>query len=248
LPWTRKVAALHLGQDLHHATSAERRFAGQQRVQGRAKAVDIAGRSDRVITACRLLRAHESRRAKHVARQGRVVVVFRRGVRQAVPAREFDLAGDAQPLGKAPIDDERLTVVTQNDVRRLQVAMDHTATVGIRDGVAHRHEAAQELPQGQAAARFRRRMKFGDGLLEGLSPDEAHRVTRLVIGVPRQPIHRHDAWVLQAPCNLPFAQEAAATAGVAGVSPAHALEGDFARQLLVPGQVNLAQPPAGVQP
>ena len=60
--------------------------------------------------------------------------------------------GPADGLGQPPVDHQRLAVLAQDDVGRLDVAMDHAAGVGVIDGVADVEEAAEQLAQFQRAA------------------------------------------------------------------------------------------------
>ena len=47
-------------------------------------------------------------------------------------------------LREPPIDDQGLTVIADDDVRRLQVAVQHAAAVGVVDGIANVDEPAQQ--------------------------------------------------------------------------------------------------------
>ena len=58
----------------------------------------------------------------------------------------------ADDLGQSPVDHERLAVGAQQDVRGLEVAMDHAAAMGIGDRVADVDEPAQELAEGQGSS------------------------------------------------------------------------------------------------
>jgi hypothetical protein len=75
-------------------------------------------------------------------------------------------------LGQAPVHHQRLPVAAQENVLGLEVAVHHAAAVGVGHGVAHRHEPAQKLAQGQRAlARVPilvaiLLMKLGNGVLE----------------------------------------------------------------------------------
>ncbi len=50
-------------------------------------------------------------------------------------------------LGQAPVDDQRLAVLAEHDVARLEVAVQHAAAVGVVDRVADVEEPAEQLPQ-----------------------------------------------------------------------------------------------------
>ena len=49
----------------------------------------------------------------------------------------------ADRLGQAPVDHQRLTVVAQHDVARLQIAVQHPAAVGVADRIADVQEPSQ---------------------------------------------------------------------------------------------------------
>ena len=72
-------------------------------------------------------------------------------------------AGSARPsgLGQAPVDHQRLAVLADDHVARLDVAVQHAPAVGVVDRVADVDEPPQELPQLQrppAGVAFERRV------------------------------------------------------------------------------------------
>ena len=52
-------------------------------------------------------------------------------------------------LGKSPIDDESLAVLADDDVGRLDIAVQDAPGVGVVDGVAHVDEPPKQPAQGQ---------------------------------------------------------------------------------------------------
>ena len=56
-------------------------------------------------------------------------------------------------LGQAPVDDQRLAVLAEHDVARLQVAVQHAPAVGIGDRVADVDEPPEELRARPGSAR-----------------------------------------------------------------------------------------------
>ena len=50
-------------------------------------------------------------------------------------------------LCQSPIDDQRFAVLAEHDIARLEVTVDHPATVGVFDRVANCDEPSQQLPQ-----------------------------------------------------------------------------------------------------
>src|SRR5262249_40811505 len=103
--------------------------------------------------------------------------------------------------------------LAEHDVRRLEIAMDHAAAVGIGNGIANDDEARQQGTK----LEFRRTRPalVGsvveiDGVLESLALDEAHGVEGPAVGVLAQAVYRHDARMLQTAGDLRFADKAAA--------------------------------------
>ena len=94
--------------------------------------------------ASRLLGAHISRRAQGRARQG----LGRAAGGGFGYQRSLDGGGvgSAQGFGEAPIDHQRLAVFANDDIGRLDVAMQHAARVGIVDRIADVQEPAQLAP------------------------------------------------------------------------------------------------------
>ena len=59
----------------------------------------------------------------------------------------------ADHLRQSPVDDQRLAVRAQHDVRRLQVPVQHPAAVGVVDCVADVEKPADQLPELDAPLR-----------------------------------------------------------------------------------------------
>jgi hypothetical protein len=138
--------------------------------------------------------------------------------------------GPADHLGQPPVDHQCLAVLAQDDVGRLDVAMDHAPGVGVIDGVADIEEAAEQLAELEVARRPLTRpaatlslgkrarvraasMEVLDGLLEAVSPDEPHRVIGAPAAVGAQAVDRDDARVLEAAGDLGLAHRRQAGAG-----------------------------------
>ena len=227
-------------------------MAGQEGVERRPQAVDVAGRADLVPPALRLLRAHVLRRTQCRAGLRERQIGF--GQTPGCPGLEGDrgFLGPIDRLGQAPIDDQRLAVGAQHDVRRLQVPVQHPAAVREIHRVADVEEMPQQLPQRQdplarVAAGVLGLMELLDGLLEGLALDEPHGVIRAAVGVAAQAIDRDDPRVLQPAGDLGLAHEPGPALRAVGVACLHLLEGDLAAQLPVVGHEDLAQPAPGVE-
>ena len=164
-------------------------------------------------------------------------------VRSSVDA--IALAGG---LGQAPVDHQRLAVLADDDVARLDVAVQHAAAVGVIDGIADVHEAAEKLAQFQVARSRGTGMEPLDRLLQGIAPDEPHGVEGAAVAIGTEAVDRHDARVLQAPGDLGLEQEAFPAGLVIGVVVEDLLEGHLAVELGIERHEDRAQPAPGVRP
>ena len=106
------VGPPHLLQRRHHVHPAERRTAGQHLVQDRPEPVHVRCRADRPHVPGRLLRRHVARRPHHRPARGQ-------------PGRHLVL------LGEAEVGQLQRPVLRPQHVRRLQVAVDDAALVGV---------------------------------------------------------------------------------------------------------------------
>ena len=107
---------LHRSQGVDHAVAAEGRLAGQQRVEHGAQAVDVGRRGDRAAAARGLLGRHVGGRAQDGARLGQLDVLD-------------------QALGQAEVGDVRAALRVDQDVRRLEIAVEDPAHVGVGHGL-----------------------------------------------------------------------------------------------------------------
>ena len=53
----------------------------------------------------------------------------------------------AQRLGQSPVNDQGLAVLADDDIRRLDVAVQYAPAMGVLDGVANVDESPEELVQ-----------------------------------------------------------------------------------------------------
>jgi hypothetical protein len=129
------VVGARLVHDLGRAHAGDRRQAREQLVEHRAERVDIALQIGRL--AARLLGRHEAGRTEHRAdlRAQRLVVAV---VELAVWRVRLRAIGLADDLREAPVDDHGLAVLADEDVRGLEIAVDHAALVGMRHGIDRR--------------------------------------------------------------------------------------------------------------
>ena len=86
-----------------------------------------------------------------------------------------------------------------------------------------------------------------DGRLEVVAADEPHRVEGTAVVVGAQAVHRHDPGVFQPPGDLGLDYEAGSLVPVAGVHLLDPLQRHDAVELLVAGDVDLAQGAAVVE-
>ena len=136
-------------------------------------------------------------------------------------------------LGETPVDDECLAVLADDDVPRLDVAVEHAPAVGVVDRVTDVQEPPQESAQSQrpragVALDGFVLVKALDGLLEAFPPNEPHRVERAAVGVGAQAVDRHDARMLQPAGDLGFQQEPLAACRVVGMVVEDLFERDLA--------------------
>ena len=193
--WTLGSCTHHLAGNLR----VVRRPACEQVIQRRAERVDVAAFVDG--RAAELLGRHEAGGAEHDpgARLERLVVVEHdlcgRRLRAATLARlgaaALRLVGLADRLGEAPVDHDRLARIADEDVRRLDVAMDDPALVCVRDRVRRgddvRHQ--RETP-GDLGSR-------SDELLERSAGDLAHHVERRAVRRDSGVVDGHDRRMLE---------------------------------------------------
>ena len=156
-------------------------------------------------------------------------------------------------LGQAPVDDQGLAILADDDVGRLDVAVDHAAGVGVLDGVADVDEPTQERPQGERAPAgvvFHHRIgvEGGDGVLEGVAADEPHGVVGTATAIAAEAVDRHDPRMFEASGDLGFEDEPGAAGGIIGVAVEDLLERDLAIQLGVERDEDGAQSSARMGP
>jgi hypothetical protein len=138
--------------------------------------------------------------------------------------------------GQPPVDDHGLAEAADQDVRRLQVPVDHAALVGVGDrlgGGQHRSEERHPL-----AARTAPR----DLMLQARAVHAAHRVERPAIGQEARVVDRHDAWMLQRGGHPDLSREPGRTRRSVGVE---ALDRDRAGELSIEGGEDRTHPAAG---
>ena len=142
-------------------------------------------------------------------------------------------------------------MIAHDDIRRLDVAVDHAARVGIIDGVADVQESAEQLAELEVAPSRGRPLALAsdadpvvelvDRFLEAVAADEPHGVIRAAIAVGAQPVDGDDPGVLEPAGDLGLDEEAGSADGVVGAVVEDLLESDLAVQLGVEGDEDGAQ-------
>ncbi len=144
-------------------------------------------------------------------------------------------------------------MLADDDVPRLDVAVQHAPAVRVVDGVADVDEPPQQLAQLQRPASGVALQRLVgvealDRLLEAVALDEPHRVVGTAVAVGTQAVDRHDAGVFQAAGDLGLDQEPLAAGRVVGVVVEDLLERHLAVQLGVQGHEHRPQSAAGMRP
>jgi hypothetical protein len=180
----RDGAALQdLAEHRLRGASHVRRIAREQLEEHRTERVDVARRSDDLI-AGRLLGAHVVGRADAQPRLG-----------QARPARRSHRERDAE------VPHDRLPRLDQ-DVRGLDVAVDHAVLVRVFERARHRHREAYRLVHGQLLLAVQ-------AIPERLAFHERHHVEEEAGGLAGV-VQRQDVRVLEVGGGLDLGQEALA--------------------------------------
>ncbi len=162
----------------------EQRPAGRQLVEGRAQAVNVGAAVDRLLERRRLLGAHVPRRAHQRAVNGQRRLVH--------------------PLGQAKIGQPHDAVTVEQQVRRLDVAVDHPALVGMRQRLG-----GLKAPRGNVVARERlaRSLRFSQNVGQASARDILHGViVHAVLAADGE--DRHDVGVVQPRDRLGLALKA----------------------------------------
>ena len=173
----------------------EGRRAGEDLAEDRAQGEDVGPLVDQVDLAPGLLGGHVARRAQHRAGVGQVRV-------RAAPRRRDQrllgrllagprIIGDTaarQDLGQAPVHHLDLAEAADHHVRRLQVAMDHAAGVGVGHRLAMAAKIDRNRGRSSAGSRAGREQV-------GQRPPfhQLHGEERPPVGEGPQLVDRHDA-------------------------------------------------------
>ncbi len=148
-----------LGDDRLRRRAGERRLPGQHLVEHGAQRIDVAPRGDFALPH-RLLRRHVERRAEAHAGFGHP-----------------GTAGAADRERNAEVRHQGLSVVEQ-DILRLDVAMDHAMAVGIVECARHLRCNPDGIGDGELGL-------AGEPVAQALSFDERHHIEQKAVGLAR---------------------------------------------------------------
>ncbi len=212
LRWRFRRPGPHGVERIDHALAAKRGLAGHQRVEDRAQAINVRRQGDRPTATRRLLGAHVGRRAQDRA-AGRQLVV---GLDQ---------------LGQAEVGDVGVPVSVDQDIGRLQVAVEDSAHVSVLNGVGRLDH------QGRDGAMV---VAVRGELLREVAPDDQLHAEVALTFVLADFIHGDDAGVVEKRDGLGLVLKPTQL-GVVGQEPGlHHLEGDRPVEADLPGPVDHA--------
>ena len=109
------------------------------------------------------------------------------------------LADDVHQLGQAPVEHQRFTELTDHDVERLQVAMQHPFFVSKTDRLANGDELPQQSREGEIACGTvaRQRVHGLDLFFQIVSSHQFHRIERSSVFLISDVINWHDSRMLK---------------------------------------------------
>ena len=175
------------------------------------------------------------------------------GISVRLASRRGRRLDPAQRLGQAPVDHQRLAVLADDDVARLDVAVKDATGMGVFDCVAEIGESPQEFSQlerPKAGVLLQRLVVVEslDGLLERVAADEPHGVVGAAVGVGAEAVDWHDPRMFQPAGDFRFEHEPLAAGRFVGVLLQDLLERDLAVQLAVERHEHGAQAAPSVGP
>jgi hypothetical protein len=187
----------------------ERRAPRNQAVQHGAERIDVAGRADLAMAPFGLFGGQVIGRAEHLAGECQV-----RG-------RSSGLRSRIQPLGQPEVGDARLAEGVDEDVGRLEVAVQNAPLVRVVDSLRDSLEVGGSAPGRQGPV--------ADELREVLALDEVHREERLAV-VLADVMDGNDVRVLQPGGGFRLGAKSPQGSGVGLAAGQDHLEGNDAVQ------------------
>ena len=198
-----RVLFEHADQRFHGG--AERRMTGDHVIENRAQCVDVDRRAGLPDVPGSLFGSHVAGRAEDLPGQ-------------------CQLFRTVRAFGQSKVGDLRWAGAGQQDISRLQIAVDHAVVVGARDGVRQIQDQLGRLLHAELPP-----LQFGR---QSRSFDEGHDVV-VMPGVGSDVVDRHDARVIQARGHFRFGVEPLDGFGGRQVAVQDHLQGDGPLQFRV---------------
>ena len=161
----------------------EDRHAGGQLVEGRAQTIQISAPVDRLPERCSLFGAHVARGAHQHATEGQGHLVGALG--------QAEVGEPDDPLG------------VEQEVRGLDVAMDHPTPVGMRERLGRLKAPASHVVE---LERLTRSLRFAENVSQAAAVDQLHGVV-MHAALAADGEDRHDVGVVQPGDGLGLAME-----------------------------------------
>jgi hypothetical protein len=224
--------------------AGDRRFEGQEFVQGRAQRVDVGPVVHHPGLGLRLLRAHVPQRPEQVAGDGQLGMAADQG--QPEVGHPQLAAGVEQEVGRldVAVDDAHLVGVLQRLGRLGAQARRVPAVFGARARAVRRAGHPAGGARGRGGDPVRRAVpQLADRLRQGPPFDELHGV---VVDAPLAPdrVHRHDVRVVEQRGGLGLVSEPLELSGIERRGERQDLEGDPAAEGELLGLVHHPHPAA----
>jgi hypothetical protein len=141
-------------------------------------------------------------------------------------------------LRVAPVGQVHLAEVAEEDVLRLDVAVEHASLVCIRERAGDLHERAYEAHERPLGAE----LGAGEHVLQAALLDDAHRVVRLPVREVADLVYGHDVRVLEPRGDARLGHEALDHVGRHADAVAQRLQRDLAAHHAIGGAHDLAEP------
>ena len=191
------------------------RLERDQLEQDRAERVDVRARSDPAgvddLLGCHVARRAEQRvGARHVVRAtGRAALDMLAGrLRTRAPDRR-------ELLGEPPVEHVDLAVLAEDEIGRLEVAVDDALAVCVVDRTADPFERGEQMAAGVTLGRVVVAAHTpGDDVREGDAADGLHREVGGAVGALADVVDRHDRRMLELTLDPRLAEEPRAQLGV----------------------------------
>lgn len=189
-------------------------------VEDHAQRIDIGSRVDLFGFAARLFRRHVAGGAEHCAVDRVGFACSRRFDDLVVIRTRFFGCGRTRDFGQPPVQHVNLAVISEHDIGRFEVAMQHSP--GMR-------EVDRQTSMAKSSQQFAPRIFFDvfalsrdltvDDLFQGASPHAFHREVDVAVGRPAEIIDGNHRWVFELSLNSRLAHETSQCVGLGNVAP-----------------------------